>query len=172
MDIINVTKYDKGSVLGFQQFNARLFKKCPRSTQVLFAILIVTTLAGGYLAIRAKAWLYVMVVLFAVFLFARRYHALFIAPGKKFDQSSFANLTQRYAFRKNGFTITVNGREDKAYYERLFDVWETPEAFYLYANARQAYIVSKDGFESGSAEALAAILRSKVPAKKYKTVKR
>lgn len=172
MDIINITKYNKDTVLRFQQFNARLFKKFPRSTQVLFAVVVVSLLAGGYLAIRAKAWLYLLVVAFAVYLFVRRYYALFIAPGKKFEQSSFADLTQRYAFRKNGFTVTVNGKEDKAYYERLFDIWETPDAFYLYANARQAYIVSKDGFESGTAEALASFLKSKVPEKKYKTVKR
>ncbi|MBE5784817.1 MAG: YcxB family protein [Clostridiales bacterium] len=172
MDIINTTTYNKDTVLRFQQFNARLFKKYPRSTEVLFALVIVSLIAGAFLAIRAKAWLYVLVVAFAVYLFARRYYALFIAPGKKFDKSSFADLTQRYAFHKNGFTITVNGREDKAYYERLFDIWETPDAFYLYANARQAYIVSKDGFESGTAETLAAFLKNKVPAKKYKTVKR
>lgn len=172
MDIINTTEYSKETVLQFQQFNARLFKKLPRSTHVLFAIVVVSLLAGGFLAIRAQAWLYLLVVALAVYLFVRRYYALFIAPAKKFDQSSFAGLTQRYAFHKNGFTITVNGKEDKAYYERLFDVWETPDAFYLYANARQAYIVSKAGFESGTPDALAAFLKSKVNAKKYKAVKR
>ena len=92
--------------------------------------------------------------------------------GKKFEQSSFAGLSQRYVFLKNSFTISVNGKEERAYYERLFDVWETPDAFYLYANARQAYIVAKAGFEQGTAEALAKHLRARMGEKKYKTVAR
>ena len=107
-----------------------------------------------------------------LYVFGRRFYAIYIAPEKKFEQSSFAGLSQRYTFLKNSFIVCVNGKEDRGYYNRLFDIWETPDAFYLYANARQAYIVSKAGFEQGTAEALAAHLRGRVEAKKYKTVKR
>lgn len=172
MEIINTTDYDQDNVLRFQQFNARIAKKAPWSTPALFAFLIVSVAVGAYFAVRERAWLYLLVLAFAVFLFVRRFHAIYIAPKKKFAESSFAGLSQRYTFHKNTFVISVNGKEDKAYYERLFAVWETPRAFYLYANAQQAYIVSKDGFESGTAEQLAAHLKSRVDAKKYRVAKR
>ena len=154
MEIINTTDYDKDTVLRFQQFNARIVKSIPWSTHALFAFLMLSVLAG------------------ALYVFGRRFYAIYIAPEKKFEQSSFAGLSQRYTFLKNSFIVCVNGKEDRGYYNRLFDIWETPDAFYLYANARQAYIVSKAGFEQGTAEALAAHLRGRVEAKKYKTVKR
>ena len=172
MEIINTTNYDKDTVLRFQRFNARIAKRIPWSTHALFALLILSVLAGTYFAVRSHAWLYLVVLALALYVFGRRFYAIFIAPEKKFDQSSFAGLSQRYVFLKNCFTVCVNGKEDRAYYNRLFDVWETPDAFYLYANAGQAYIVSKAGFEQGTAEALAAHLRGRVEPKKYKVAKR
>ncbi len=172
MDIINTTHYDKETVLRFQRFNARIVKQVPWSTQALFAFLVLSVLTGAFFAVRGGAWLYLAVLALALYLFARRFYAIFIAPEKKFEQSSFAGLSQRYVFLKNSFTISVNGKEERAYYERLFDVWETPDAFYLYANARQAYIVAKAGFEQGTAEALAKHLHARMGEKKYKTVAR
>lgn len=172
MDTINTTAYNKDTVLRFQQFNARLVKRLPWSTHALFLFLVLSVLTGVAFAVRSQSWLFLALLAFALYLFGRRFYAIYIAPGKKFEQSSFAGLTQHYAFYKNSFTVCVNDQEDRAYYEKLFDVWETPDAFYLYANARQAYIVAKDGFEQGTPEALAAHLRDRVGAKKYKTVKR
>ena len=172
MEIINTTDYDKDTVLRFQQFNARIVKSIPWSTHALFAFLMLSVLAGAFFAVHSHAWLDLAVLALALYVFGRRFYAIYIAPEKKFEQSSFAGLSQRYTFLKNSFIVCVNGKEDRGYYNRLFDVWETPDAFYLYANARQAYIVSKAGFEQGTAEALAAHLRGRVEAKKYKTVKR
>lgn len=172
MDIINTTNYDKDTVLRFQRFNARFVKRIPWSTQALFAFLTLSVLVGVFFAVYGRAWLYLGILVLALYVFGRRFYAIFIAPEKKFEQSSFAGLSQRYVFLKNCFTVCVDGKEERAYYNRLFEIWETPDAFYLYANARQAYIVSKAGFEQGTAEALAKHLRARVEAKKYKAVKR
>lgn len=172
MDIVNTTHYDKETVLRFQRFNARIVKRIHWSTHALFVFLALSVLTGAFFAVREGAWLYLAVLVLALYLFGRRFYAIFIAPEKKFEQSSFAGISQRYVFLKNSFTISVNGKEERAYYEDLFDVWETPDAFYLYANARQAYIVSKSGFEQGTADALAKHLRTRMEKKKYITVKR
>lgn len=98
MDIINTTHYDKETVLRFQRFNARIVKQVPWSTQALFAFLVLSVLTGAFFAVRGGAWLYLAVLALALYLFARRFYAIFIAPEKKFEQSSFAGLSQRYVF--------------------------------------------------------------------------
>ena len=94
MEIINTTNYDKDTVLRFQRFNARIAKRIPWSTHALFAFLILSVLAGTYFAVRSHAWLYLVVLALALYVFGRRFYAIFIAPEKKFDQSSFAGLSQ------------------------------------------------------------------------------
>lgn len=112
MEIINTTDYDKDTVLRFQQFNARIVKSIPWSTHALFAFLMLSVLAGAFFAVRSHAWLYLAVLALALYVFGRRFYAIYIAPEKKFEQSSFAGLSQRYTFLKNSFIVCVNGKED------------------------------------------------------------
>lgn len=172
MEITNTTVYDQDAVLRFQRFNTRAIKKLPWSTPVIFAFLLISVLTGCVFAVIAKAWLYLALLFLAIYIFVQRLYSLFIAPKKRFKDTSFAGAVQTYTFLKNCFVANVNGEETRVYYEKLFGIWETPAAFYLYANARQAFIVSKDGFTAGTAQELAQLLRTKVDSKKYNVATR
>lgn len=90
MEIINTTDYDKDTVLRFQQFNARIAKSIPWSTHALFAFLMLSVLAGAFFAVRSHAWLYLAVLALALYVFGRRFYAIYIAPEK-----SLSNLPLR-----------------------------------------------------------------------------
>lgn len=172
MEIFNTTAYTRDTVLAFQRFNARLVKKVPWSTYALFALLFAMLAVGLVFSIVIRGWIYLGVIALGIFVFARRAYFLFIAPARKFDKASFKDAAQAYAFRKQGFSVSANGEELKRRYEEVRACYETPDAFYLYFNKGQAFIVSKAGFTQGTAGDLRRRLAERLGQKRYITIKR
>lgn len=171
MEIENTTVYTKELVMRFQRFNARLVKSAPWSTHFLFALLFAMLTVGLVYSIIIRGWLFTALIALGMVIFGRRYYFLYIAPARKFDSSSFRDSEQRYVFRKQGFSAASGDDEMKKKYDEVRICYETPEAFYIYFNKAQAFIVSKNGFTSGSAAELSRRLGDALGAKRFSTIK-
>ena len=114
-------------------------------------------------SINAHRWLFTALFAIAIALLGRRYYFLYIAPARKFDDSSFKDLKHKCSFRDSGAKLDANGCEQEFYYDKLLCAYETP-------NKAQALIVDKSGFTQGNAEELAGLLKQKLGSRYYTTI--
>ncbi len=163
MELENTTVYTREQVLRFQRFDARIFKAFPAGSHIIFALLFILLACALAYSINAHRWLFTALFAFAIALLGRRYYFLYIAPARKFDDSSFKDLKHKCSFRDSGAKLDANGSEQEFYYDKLLCAYETP-------NKAQALIVDKSGFTQGNAEELAGLLKQKLGSRYYTTI--
>ena len=147
----------------FQRFDARIFKAFPAGSHIIFALLFILLACALAYSINAHRWLFTALFAIAIALLGRRYYFLYIAPARKFDDSSFKDLKHKCSFRDSGAKLDANGSEQEFYYDKLLCAYETP-------NKAQALIVDKSGFTQGNAEELAGLLKQKLGSRYYTTI--
>ena len=165
MELENTTVYTREQVLRFQRFDARIFKAFPAGSHIIFALLFILLACALAYSINAHRWLFTALFAIAIALLGRRYYFLYIAPARKFDDSSFKDLKHKCSFRDSGAKLDANGSEQEFYYDKLLCAYETP-------NKAQALIVDKSGFTQGNAEELAGLLKQKLGSRYYTTIKK
>ncbi|HZK45655.1 MAG TPA: hypothetical protein VFD34_05455 [Clostridia bacterium] len=163
MELENTTVYTREQVLRFQRFDARIFKAFPAGSHIIFALLFILLACALAYSINAHRWLFTALFAIAIALLGRRYYFLYIAPARKFDDSSFKDLKHKCSFRDSGAKLDANGSEQEFYYDKLLCAYETP-------NKAQALIVDKSGFTQGNAEELAGLLKQKLGSRYYTTI--
>lgn len=163
MELENTTVYTREQVLRFQRFDARIFKAFPAGSHIIFALLFFLLACALAYSINAHRWLFTALFAIAIALLGRRYYFLYIAPARKFDDSSFKDLKHKCSFRDSGAKLDANGSEQEFYYDKLLCAYETP-------NKAQALIVDKSGFTQGNAEELAGLLKQKLGSRYYTTI--
>ena len=163
MELENTTVYTREQVLRFQRFDARIFKAFPAGSHIIFALLFILLACALAYSINAHRWLFTALFAIAIALLGRRYYFLYIAPARKFDDSSFKDLKHKCSFRDSGAKLDANGSEQEFYYDKLLCAYETP-------NKAQALIVDKSGFTQGNAEKLAGLLKQKLGSRYYTTI--
>lgn len=163
MELENTTVYTREQVLRFQRFDVRIFKAFPEGSHIIFALLFILLACALAYSINAHRWLFTALFAFAIALLGRRYYFLYIAPARKFDDSSFKDLKHKCSFRDSGAKLDANGSEQEFYYDKLLCAYETP-------NKAQALIVDKSGFTQGNAEELAGLLKQKLGSRYYTTI--
>ena len=163
MELENTTVYTREQVLRFQRFDVRIFKAFPAGSHIIFALLFILLACALAYSINAHRWLFTALFAIAIALLGRRYYFLYIAPARKFDDSSFKNLKHKCSFRDSGAKLDANGSEQEFYYDKLLCAYETP-------NKAQALIVDKSGFTQGNAEELAGLLKQKLGSRYYTTI--
>lgn len=163
MELENTTVYTREQVLRFQRFDARIFKAFPAGSHIIFALLFILLACALAYSINAHRWLFTALFAISIALLGRRYYFLYIAPARKFDDSSFKNLKHKCSFRDSGAKLDANGSEQEFYYDKLLCAYETP-------NKAQALIVDKSGFTQGNAEELAGLLKQKLGSRYYTTI--
>ena len=163
MELENTTVYTRVQVLRFQRFDARIFKAFPAGSHIIFALLFILLACALAYSINAHRWLFTALFAIAIALLGRRYYFLYIAPARKFDDSSFKDLKHKCSFRDSGAKLDANGSEQEFYYDKLLCAYETP-------NKAQALIVDKSGFTQGNAEELAGLLKQKLGSRYYTTI--
>lgn len=163
MELENTTVYTREQVLRFQRFDARIFKVIPAGSHIIFALLFILLACALAYSINAHRWLFTALFAIAIALLGRRYYFLYIAPARKFDDSSFKDLKHKCSFRDSGAKLDANGSEQEFYYDKLLCAYETP-------NKAQALIVDKSGFTQGNAEELAGLLKQKLGSRYYTTI--
>ena len=163
MELENTTVYTREQVLRFQRFDARIFKAIPAGSHIIFALLFILLACALAYSINAHRWLFTALFAIAIALLGRRDYFLYIAPARKFDDSSFKDLKHKCSFRDSGAKLDANGSEQEFYYDKLLCAYETP-------NKAQALIVDKSGFTQGNAEELAGLLKQKLGSRYYTTI--
>lgn len=163
MELENTTVYTREQVLRFQRFDARIFKAFPAGSHIIFALLFILLACALAYSINAHRWLFTALFAISIALLGRRYYFLYIAPARKFDDSSFKDLKHKCSFRDSGAKLDANGSEQEFYYDKLLCAYETP-------NKAQALIVDKSGFTQGNAEELAGLLKQKLGSRYYTTI--
>ena len=163
MELENTTVYTREQVFRFQRFDARIFKAIPAGSHIIFALLFILLACALAYSINAHRWLFTALFAIAIALLGRRYYFLYIAPARKFDDSSFKDLKHKCSFRDSGAKLDANGSEQEFYYDKLLCAYETP-------NKAQALIVDKSGFTQGNAEELAGLLKQKLGSRYYTTI--
>ena len=163
MELENTTVYTREQVLRFQRFDVRSFKAFPAGSHIIFALLFILLACALAYSINAHRWLFTALFAIAIALLGRRYYFLYIAPARKFDDSSFKDLKHKCSFRDSGAKLDANGSEQEFYYDKLLCAYETP-------NKAQALIVDKSGFTQGNAEELAGLLKQKLGSRYYTTI--
>ena len=163
MELENTTVYTREQVLRFQRFDVRIFKAFPAGSHIIFALLFFLLACALAYSINAHRWLFTALFAIAIALLGRRYYFLYIAPARKFDDSSFKDLKHKCSFRDSVAKLDANGSEQEFYYDKLLCAYETP-------NKAQALIVDKSGFTQGNAEELAGLLKQKLGSRYYTTI--
>lgn len=91
---------------------------------------------------------------------------------KKVKKNPQIGALSRFTFEEEVFTedfVSPSTRsQSRTAYSALVKVAESEDYLYLFNQTTTAFIVSKAGFETGSAEALKAMLRAKLPPEKIK----
>jgi hypothetical protein len=103
---------------------------------------------------------------------------LLISSGVFYTKKTYAKQAKlfknghTYTFMDNHFVIDHDNRDfggtGKVAYEIINRAWETRDMLYLFLDNRQAYLVSKNGFQSGTIEELRTLLQRNMPQGKYK----
>ena len=161
-DIMNTTVYTKNTVLGFQRFDARMFKSVAWGTHAVFFMLFAIALAVAVYSVTAGGYILFAISIACMAWLGRRYYFLYIAPARKFDSSSFINLRHEYRFRDSGVTMSINGHEQSFDYNKLLCAYETNDCFYLYSNKALALIIDKAGFDKDGSNRLGALLSERL----------
>ena len=115
MELENTTVYTREQVLRFQRFDARIFKAIPAGSHIIFALLFFLLACALAYSINAHRWLFTALFAIAIALLGRRYYFLYIAPARKFDDSSFKDLKHKCSFRDSGAKLDSNGSEQEFY---------------------------------------------------------
>ncbi len=88
----------------------------------------------------------------------------FAAPGIAVKRSGQLGTVCRFDFAPDEirFTLESGGEKEESFikYMAIYGVYETNTDFYLYISKHQAYILDKNGFQSGTAEELRELLRT------------
>lgn len=95
-----------------------------------------------------------------------------------FTKKAYANATRLFqngsyfSFCNNDVVISTEQQDhvgqSRVAYNIIYQVWETRTMFYIYISKRQAYLISKQGFQTGSPDELRALLQRLVPPAQYK----
>lgn len=85
----------------------------------------------------------------------------------KTDKRYESPMEAFYVFSEEGFDYAIGVNKGSMGYKMLYKAYESNDFFYLYVNALEAYIVSKDGFTSGTPEQFRSLMVGKMGKKFY-----
>jgi len=168
-----VTKFDASA-------QAALSRLGLKKAVINFCVTILSSLALGFFILFAdvvgnasvpiSVFFFVVAGLFALLLFM----TLFLSkhPSKK-NKFLTAGITNFFTFDNSYvYCKSVNGMGVETIStipgNMLFKAAETKDHFFVYHNARTAYVIPKKDFVSGAPDELRAILQAWLPGKKYK----
>jgi hypothetical protein len=70
--------------------------------------------------------------------------------------------TMKFSFQPNNILVTTPDKSGEVQYDILHRLAEDKRYFYLFSNARSAYVVDKAGFRHGSADDFRAFIQEKL----------
>lgn len=152
----NITKYTAKNYKDFTEFHTNKYSFSQNAyTLIMSALLIYCVIINikskDILLFLAFSLILVAFLAWRIYLPNKRYQKLQKELNSK-KETGFI-----FSFYKNYFTIN----KKTIYYFKLFKVFETKDYFYLYIDEDTAALVSKKGFEIGTAEEFSNFIRKK-----------
>ena len=152
----NITKYNKKNYEQFLEFHNKKYSFSYNFYTITMIILLIYCIIFNIIQKNFSMFL-LFLVLLIIFLFTRIY--LPIKRYQKTQKRIFKNKENTFTFSFYNLYFTLN--ETTFYYFKLYKVFETPDYFYLYINEDNAAMVSKTGFEVGTAEDFSDFIKKK-----------
>ncbi|MDD3304104.1 MAG: YcxB family protein [Clostridia bacterium] len=142
----NKTIYTKELYLNFNKFHLRTRNKALSiSLYICMGIMIISSLLLIFLKLDISAGV-TFLILSAVIVLSYIYLPnISVNRILKFDKT-FENNENQYKFYENEFEVSNPFGNTKIKYEDLYRVYDTKEVLYIYINTRQAFLISKSGF--------------------------
>jgi len=154
----NITNYTEKNYKQFTEFHNNKYSVSYNIYTLVMSILLIYCVILNIKNKDVKLFL-IFSLIFILFLVWRLY-----IPYKRYqkvqnDYNKNKNKCTKFTFSfyKHYFTID----KKTLYYFKLFKVFETNEYFYLYIDEDNAALVSKNGFEIGSAEEFSNFIKKK-----------
>lgn len=161
----NTTKYNSKNYNQFIEFHNKKYALSNNFYTIIMTILLVYCIILNIKKLNIL-FIFLFISLLIGFLLWRIYF-----PMKKYQktQKKLSNIKEaRYTFSFYNLYFLLDKKV--IYYFKLYKVFETIDYFYLYINPDYAMLVSKSGFELGSAEDFSKFIREKCLFKYRKTI--
>ena len=163
------TAYTVEEVRRFQRFNARFLRYISVALLLLMLVSFSTILMRGNSEFSSLTLPLVMFSAFLMMFLAST--GLFYTQREHVKATASLRNGQNFIFRQTDFIAEISQPDrmgqNAALYSTLFSVHETKDMFYIFIAQRQAYLVSKQGFITGTPDMLRALLQSALPPDKY-----
>ncbi len=152
----NVTRYNTKNYNQFIEFHNKKYSFSNNFYTIIMSILLIYCVILN-IEQRNMLLIVLFIILLMVFLLWKIYF-----PMKRYQktQKNLANI------KEAGFTFSFYDLyflidKKTIYYFKLYKVFETKDYFYLYINPDYAMLVSKKGFEIGTAEEFSTFIKKK-----------
>lgn len=160
----NTTKYTKENYNNFLEFHTNKYGKKELLKIILIGICILYILIFN---IVYKNWLLVLgAILLGVIVYL-------IEKNKSEKQAKGRKKVKEFTFYfyEKHIKIKYKRQFERLKYFRLHKIFETDEYFFLYLDEKNSLILSKDGFEIGTAREFSTFIKNKCPLKYKKIVR-
>lgn len=160
----NTTKYTKENCDNFDEFHNNKFGKRDLTKEIIYCILV---LYVSIFNLIYKNWLFVYCgVVLGGLLF-------FLEKNKRKAEEKKKNKVKEFTFcfYKKHMKAKYKKEYVRFRYFQFHKIYETEEYFYLYLDENSSMILSKDGFEIGTAKQFSKFIKNKCPFK-YKDEKK
>ena len=152
----NITKYNANNYKEFTEFHTNKYSFSQNAYTIIMSILLIYCII---LNIQSRDILLILLFmgLFILFLGWRIYLPHRRAQKQQEEYKNNKQLGFVFSFYKNYFILN----KKTIYYFKLHRVFETKDYFYLYIDEDHAALVSKKGFEIGTAEEFLNFIKKK-----------
>lgn len=152
----NITKYNAKNYNQFIKFHGEKFNFSYNMYTIAMAILLIYCIILNIIQKNITFILLFLTILILLFLF-RMYFPMkrYQKTKKQYSKNKETNIS--FTFYKFYFSVG----EKTFPYSRLYKVFETKDYFYLYTDDENAALVSKNGFNLGTAEEFSEFIKKK-----------
>lgn len=152
----NTTIYNSDNYNQFLEFHGKKFSFSYNSYNIIMIILLIYCVIINIID-KNIMFVFLFLALLGLLVFFRIYWPLrtYEKNKDKFSEETETGFT--FSFYKYYFSL----ENKNFYYARLYKVFETEDYFYLYINDENAILVSKTGFDVGTAEEFSSFIKKK-----------
>lgn len=152
----NTTKYNANNYKEFTEFHTNKYSFSQNAYTIIMSILLIYCI---FINIQSRDFLLILlfVGLLLLFLGWRIYLPQKRAQRQQQEYKNNKQLGFVFSFYKHYFTLN----KKTIYYFKLYRVFETKDYFYLYIDEDNAALVSKKGFQIGTAEDFSNFIKKK-----------
>ena len=152
----NITKYNSNNYKEFTEFHTNKYSFSQNAYTIIMSILLIYCI---FINIKNKDFLIILLFMGILVLFLGWRLYLPYKRSEKIKKEYKDNKERGFIFSFYKHYFTLNNKT--IYYFKLYRVFETKDYFYLYIDEDNAALVSKKGFEIGTAEDFSNFIKKK-----------